>query len=366
MPFTTVQLNALQITERVVSSFSILGSLFVIFTFLASSTFHTPINRLIFYASWGNMATSVATLIARSGIEAGVNAPLCQFQAFVIQMFMPADSLWALAMAFNIYLAVFHQYSANRLRQQEWKYLLFCYGIPFIPAIVFVFIQTEARGRVFGSATLWCWVTIKWNVLRIAVFYGPVWVVILITMSIYAVVGRVVYQNHRQSRNSSDPNLSSANDTHRLVNSNTTEIQITSERSRTFSFVQPFDARAIENVTQYAVNIASTPALDHAHPGYNTHSKPAMSSTDRAAWAYMKIALLFFAALLITWVPSTINRVYTLINSNADSFPLNLIETIVLPLQGFWNAVIYMSTSVPACRALWATLLAALFRCSVG
>jgi len=86
MPFTTVQLNALQITERVVSSFSILGSLFVISTFLASSTFHTPINRLIFYASWGNMATSVATLISRSGIEAGVNAPLCQFQAFVIQM----------------------------------------------------------------------------------------------------------------------------------------------------------------------------------------------------------------------------------------------------------------------------------------
>jgi hypothetical protein len=120
-------------------------------------------------------------------------------------------------------------------------------------------------------------------------------------MSIYAVVGRVVYQNHRKFHNISEPSLSSTHDTHRPVNSNTTEIQITSEHAPTFS-VQPFDAPAIENLTQYAVNIASTPALEHAHPRYNTHSKPAMSSTDRAAWAYMKIALLFFAALLITWV----------------------------------------------------------------
>jgi hypothetical protein len=67
---------------------------------------------------------------------------------------MPADSLWALAMAFNVYLAIFHRYSVGQLRQQEWKYLILCYGIPFIPAIIFVFIETEARGRVFGSATV--------------------------------------------------------------------------------------------------------------------------------------------------------------------------------------------------------------------
>lgn len=86
MPFTTAQLNAIQVTERVTSSFSILGSFFIIFTFLASSAFHKPINRLVFYASWGNMAANVATLISRSGIEAGVDAPLCQIQAFIIQM----------------------------------------------------------------------------------------------------------------------------------------------------------------------------------------------------------------------------------------------------------------------------------------
>jgi hypothetical protein len=37
------------------------------------------------------------------------------------------------------------------------------------------------------------------------------------------------------------------------------------------------------------------------------------------------------------------------------SFPLNFIESIFLPLQGFWNAVIYISTSIPAFKALLVT-----------
>lgn len=29
---------------------------------------------------------------------------------------------------------------------------------------------------------------------------------------------------------------------------------------------------------------------------------------------------------------------------------------LLLPLQGFWNAVIYISTSMSACREMWSTL----------
>jgi hypothetical protein len=86
MSLTTGQLRAIEITERVTSSFSMIGGLFVIVTFLASPVFHKPINRLVFYASWGNMITNVATMISRSGIQIGVNEPLCQLQAFIIQM----------------------------------------------------------------------------------------------------------------------------------------------------------------------------------------------------------------------------------------------------------------------------------------
>lgn len=86
MGLPTTQLDAIQMAERVSSVLSVLGCLFVIITYLSSVAFHKPINRLVFYASWGNLATNVATIISRSGIAAGVNSPLCQLQAFIIQM----------------------------------------------------------------------------------------------------------------------------------------------------------------------------------------------------------------------------------------------------------------------------------------
>lgn len=47
---------------------------------------------------------------------------------------------------------------------------------------------------------------------------------------------------------------------------------------------------------------------------------------------------------------------YTFIHAGNLNFPLMYIEALVLPLQGFWNAVIYITTSMSACRGLWATV----------
>lgn len=80
------QLLALEVTERATSILSLLGTGFIVITFLTSSAFHKPINRLVFFASFGNIITNVATLISTSGVDAGIYAPLCQIQAFIIQM----------------------------------------------------------------------------------------------------------------------------------------------------------------------------------------------------------------------------------------------------------------------------------------
>lgn len=55
-------------------------------------------------------------------------------------------------MACNVYLTFFHKYDSEQLRRLEWKYVLYCYGIPFVPAFAYFFIQTQARGRIYGSA----------------------------------------------------------------------------------------------------------------------------------------------------------------------------------------------------------------------
>lgn len=82
---TPVQLENFSAIERAGSVLSLLGCVFIIGTFCFSKAFHKPINRLIFYASFGNLMTNVATLMARTYLG-DTSSPGCQFQAFLIQM----------------------------------------------------------------------------------------------------------------------------------------------------------------------------------------------------------------------------------------------------------------------------------------
>lgn len=71
--------------ERACSVFSLIGCVFIISTFSLSRSFRKPITRLVFYASFGNMMSNVATLMARSYVSVP-SSPACQFQGFLIQM----------------------------------------------------------------------------------------------------------------------------------------------------------------------------------------------------------------------------------------------------------------------------------------
>jgi len=72
----------------------------------------------------------------------------------LVARFMPADSLWSLAMAGNVYLAFFHHYDSESLRKLHWKYFVTCYGVPFIPAIIYLFVKNAKGEKVYGGATV--------------------------------------------------------------------------------------------------------------------------------------------------------------------------------------------------------------------
>lgn len=66
---------------------------------------------------------------------------------------------------------------------------------------------------------------------------------------------------------------------------------------------------------------------------------------DPVKLAYLRTSFVFAISILVTWTPSSINRVYTLIYPDEASYGLNIAAAVVLPLQGVWNAVIYFTTS---------------------
>jgi len=100
MSLSAGQIQALQITEKVGSCFSLVGALFIITTFLFDKGFRKPIHRIFFYASWGNILANVATLISMSGITRGPDGPLCQFQALLIQWYV--SPRWSLSLSADV------------------------------------------------------------------------------------------------------------------------------------------------------------------------------------------------------------------------------------------------------------------------
>ncbi|EFE34149.1 cAMP receptor-like protein, putative [Trichophyton benhamiae CBS 112371] len=335
MPFTERQLHVLHITERVSSTISLVGCLFVILTFVASRRFRTPVNRLIFFATWGNLLGICATATSRSGIVAGEDSALCQWQALFIQC-------------------------TAELRKLEWKYMVICYLFPFIPAFAFLFIKNEEKGKVYGDATLWCWIRPEWSVLRIGGVYGPIWTTILITLGIYLYSARFILASRRDIQRLRNISLT-------LSGVESTTAGVTDASSYAEHDISPGLQQHAQKVGQhtdrqhqqkkqpkqdtYHLENWPEPALrqDHlgddlepayfppASPRHTTHGPELGGTRDEidiehapgnsqslagirgttgdkyrirkaswerqsAAWAYSKFALLFFCSLLVTWV----------------------------------------------------------------
>lgn len=66
---------------------------------------------------------------------------------------------------------------------------------------------------------------------------------------------------------------------------------------------------------------------------------------DPVKMAYLRTSFIFAFAVLITWIPSSVNRLYSLSHGGKVSFQLSVASGCVLPLQGVWNAIIFFTTS---------------------
>ncbi|KAK2758066.1 hypothetical protein FQN54_004473 [Arachnomyces sp. PD_36] len=286
---------------------------------------------------------------------------------------MPADALWIFFMACNVYLTIFYKYDASNLKALEWKQIILAYGLPFVPAFVLLFIKTESRSNVYGSAILWCWIRPEWDYLRLVTFYGPAWLVIFMTSGIYMLVGKEIFDKRRQLRhlswvtNDRCPEIPPKDI---VVYSEITKTSVASEPTAAQQEYlngngSPFHGQLNSHTpgSPYTFSVNSGrlgsrqfdrgPSFQSDRPVTSGQHRRTSVEANRAAWAYTKCASLFFLSLVVTWVPSTINRVYAFAEPDANSFPLNYFSSFVLPLQGFWNCIIYIAFSFPACKELF-------------
>ncbi|SPQ18475.1 5e9f199e-d259-43c8-855c-898ba664a14d [Thermothielavioides terrestris] len=405
MNLTAAERDTIQHIERLGAAISLFGVCLIFLTYGAFKRVRTVPNTFIFFASIANVGASIACLIGYAGLAAGDSSALCQAQAFLLEMFMQSDPWWSFAMAVNVYMVFFMSYPPNDLHKHLWLYCLICFGIPAIPALICLFYAPNGQ-RIYGNATLWCWISDSYSQLRIFTYYLPIWACISLSAVIYVAVGYHVFRQRNQLRNLTLSNQ--AKDVYGTELSNaiekkqqaygtvTTEVRVTAESSGSqtppstpegsiapvlhraqtpaarpdpwglppFDSADDYEADPISPTT-----IITTATVTAIHPPGPTPPSPASPPSDHARpplpppplqlplfaaklanldpikLAYLRTSFVFALSILVTWTPSSINRVYALAYPQRASYALNLAGAVVLPLQGLWNAVIFAATS---------------------
>ncbi|KAJ9157888.1 G-protein coupled receptor [Pleurostoma richardsiae] len=410
------QINTLNSLERTGATLSLVGVSLVIISYALFKRLRTVPNTFIFFASIANIGASIACAIGYDGVldlQTDPKSALCQTQAFLFEWFMQSDPWWSLAMAVNVFMVFFWSFSPTFFRKYVWLYCLICYGMPAIPAFVCLFIKTDTKGKMYGDATLWCWIDANWNSLRIYTYYLPIWVCIILSALIYLAVGYQVFHQRNQLRNltlsaqgkeviswehaerpreSAEKTLTGQPAYYGTV---THEVKITRDAvgsagqstdeppSPTSPTIGPATAGPVMDWSTptdagscAAPSAASIAPSAGGEPYYKVTSRvTANPRRRRTVWsslakaghrfvlkfrnmdpvklAYLRTSFVFAISVLVTWTPSSINRVYTLVHPHRFSYGLNIAASIVLPLQGVWNAVIYFTTSWALVKEEW-------------
>ncbi|KPM40042.1 hypothetical protein AK830_g6518 [Neonectria ditissima] len=391
---TPEQARTLTLLERIGGTISLVAVLLLFAAYAAAPRVRNVQNTFIVFASIANIGASVASIIAMDGLQSGTDSALCQGQGFLFQMFMQSDPWWSLAMAFNVFLVFFFRTSPDAFRKWWWLYCLICYGGPFVISLSLVLVRTSGRGPVFGQATawgqIWCWVDHEWENIRIYSYYMLVWICIVGSLLFYFLVGYQVFRTRNRLKSFSVSKSREAGTYEQqqlprvdllvpqdcFYGTIVTEVQVVQSTASPVS--GPEEPRP--PYTQSSPHVSFDEALPppiHAAPSnyYSTATSAACAPArsrrplrritnatsrtfskflieDHIKRAYLRTSFLFALSVLVTWIPSSMNRIHSWLVGDSP-FEYHVATAAVLPLQGLWNSTIFFITSNRALRQTW-------------
>ncbi|KAF3013154.1 hypothetical protein E8E15_004111 [Penicillium rubens] len=203
-------------------------------------------------------------------------------------------------MALDTYLVVFHHFDTQSLRKLELKYIGVISTLSFIPAFVFLFIRGREKGPIYGDETIWCSIARSWMILRIIFYYAPVWLIIVIVLILYCLIGIEITRVRDEFKLSDDDHiaLTSGNSA-----SSVTTVEANSRRKPGFTPESTITSNTTEqDIEQDTIQRPYPPG--RAPTTYQTPQQRRVSLRQ-----YVIMPSLFFLAMLATWIAPTINRI---------------------------------------------------------
>ncbi|KAM3508063.1 hypothetical protein MY10362_001409 [Beauveria mimosiformis] len=379
--FSAEQIQLLVQLERIGGSISLVAVVCIFIAYALFPKVRNVQNTFIVFASVSNAGASVGSIIAFDGLRSGTTSSLCKAQSFLFEMFMQSDPWWSLAMAINVLLVFYFRATPDSFARWWWVYCLICYGGPFVIAMTLLLAKTGNKTPVYGEATIWCWVDRQWDYIRIYTYYMLIWICIVGSLVCYLLVGYHVFRSRDRlrsltastGRDAAVVELTRNDEIDGCYGTVVTEVQVTScagtPQPPPASAQRPHPAdiesqlpmqsvfecsptHAPLGFVQYFSSVESPSQRDHQ--ARQSPLKRAMASAmsvcrqftvaDPVKRAYLRTSFLFAVSVLVTWIPSSMNRIHSWI-AGQSPYEFHVATASVLPLQGLWNSIIFFVTS---------------------
>jgi len=186
--FTPHQLKALSIAAIASGGLSIIGSFFMIFSFLI---FYRKLKaiffRLVFMLCISDLAISVVLVFGASGLlKKGSLLPpksnTCQIQGFCVQFLLQVANLYILMIALCLYRVIVSQKAHVNVIFEVCGHI-FIWG--YSAALAYLPLK-EIGGMNYSNAGAWCWINEAPKYARFVMLYVCVWgiIIVIIVMNI--------------------------------------------------------------------------------------------------------------------------------------------------------------------------------------
>lgn len=180
--FTIAEQGNLEIANVTTSSFSLIGSLFIIIIYLRVRELRSFAFRLVFLTAIADFFFSLGGLLGDAGGNpetfVGANTELCLFQSFIISYFQLASLIWSVSIAFTLHMGFLKRrvdFNPKEVYKHEKKYHLVAWTYPLVMAIL------PFTTNSYGDEGGYCWIQshsehVSWRFIQ---FYVPLLIAII-------------------------------------------------------------------------------------------------------------------------------------------------------------------------------------------
>lgn len=359
MSISEAQHIATAIAPKITASLSIMGSIFIITDILKSKEkMGRTYSRILLVMSIYDFLTSIAQGLSTWPIPQGSGRVYaagttftCSFQGFFTQLGVGAP-MYNCSLSFYYLVVIAFAFTEERVKEFEW----FMHGIPLVFSI-----GTAVAGlplTLYNNAYLWCWIAALPNdcengtnqggegpcqrghyawVFRWAIYYGPVWFCVLTITLNMAVVSYLVWAKEKASLrfrfgHRSNPATSTAS------SAGSAELDPSTSFGGTPSVTSPSVNESVAGHIKSGKSLAAYFAKKRAK---KQKQKQRQGLASQVFWQAFYYVLGFY----ITWIFPTILRMKQTLGKPVPYWIL-LAMSILLPLQGFFNFLVYVRPRV--------------------